>query len=537
MTAPESFAHGPAEIKALRDLTGLLALPALWVSKDRDDVLQLMAEAIDSMMAINSVLVQLRLPEGGEEFYFLECGTACSPSKAIAPEWLPFAQACLRIAHQAGPSTTLESPSGVLQVVRFEMRAGSQHARIWFASRQAAFPTGAELTLMRAAVSLAGTGLAAAHVDEERRQAHRAKDEFLAMLGHELRNPLAPIVTALHLIRAKGSGHLDREHAVIERQVGHLSRLVEDLLDVTRITRDKVHLNKQIFDIQLAVSSALEAVAPLLEHRKQSIQVDVQPGIQVDGDVARIRQIISNLLVNAAKYAQILGHIDLTVSAVSGQARIVIQDNGSGIDKILISRIFELFEQGPTTIDRAGGGLGIGLAIVKKLVTLHSGTVTASSEGVGKGSRFTVQLPLVEHHLAADTTTRELLVGQEAAAGRRVLIVDDNVDALETLEQFLQLYGFEVTTAKGPTEALEKAPAFKPEALVLDLGLPGMDGYQLASELRRQLGDSALNATFIALTGYGQPSDKARTAAAGFHHHLVKPVDGDELITVLQSMN
>ena len=417
---------------------------------------------------------------------------------------------------------------------RFQIGAGSQEARIWFGSREAGFPSISQTAFMRAAVSLAATGLNSARIEYERAQANRAKDEFLAMLGHELRNPLAPIVTALGLIRIKGSGHLVKEHAVIARQVGYLSRLVDDLLDITRITRDSVQLRREVFGLHRSVIEAVEGVSPLLEERQHKITVDVDERFCIDGDPERIRQVFANLLINAAKYTANGGHIAVTASVNRGMAVVNIRDNGCGINSALLPRVFDLFEQGATTIDRARGGLGIGLAIVKKLVTLHGGKVSAYSAGLGQGSTFSVQLPVLNADAGLRISGPAPTTVAGIPAGRRVMLVDDNVDALESLETLLTLSGFEVLTASNPTEALQKAAAFAPHAFVLDIGLPGLDGYQLAAELRRTGGQQAASAHFIALTGYGQSSDKMRTAAAGFHCHFVKPVELDDLIAALK---
>ncbi|HSV35263.1 MAG TPA: ATP-binding protein, partial [Ramlibacter sp.] len=404
---------------------------------------------------------------------------------------------------------------------------------IWFGSRADDFPSVRHTSMLRAAVSLCGAGLDTARIDDARARASRGKDEFLAMLGHELRNPLAPIVTTLEIIRRKGAGNLSREIGMIDRQVRHVGRLVDDLLDVTRITRDKVELRRDLIDIHSPLVAALEGVSPLMTERRHKISYT--PGrseILVDADPERLRQIFANLLLNAGKYTPPEGNIGIRISETPSAVVIAVSDDGVGISAELVPQIFDLFEQGPTTIDRRSGGLGIGLAIVKKLVSLHGGTVSAASGGPGHGATFEVVLP---KPTAKSWSTHDV---EDAVpvhgAGKRVLIVDDNTDALETITTLLELHGFDVVPANTPTQAIEKITNFSPQACVLDIGLPEMDGYKLASELRRVGGAAVRDSHFIALTGYGQAEDKERARAAGFHRHLVKPVLIDSLLAALE---
>ncbi|MEX3812391.1 ATP-binding protein [Paraburkholderia sp. BR13439] len=362
------------------------------------------------------------------------------------------------------------------------------------------------------------------------RNANGAKDRFLAMLGHELRNPLAPISTALALVRKQNGGKADRQHEIIERQVAHLSRLVEDLLDVSRITRGPIELAREPVPIATLLARAVEAANPVLEQRSQTLSLDLtDDGGIVCGDAFRLTQVFGNLLNNAAKFTQTGGRIH--VKAVTSATEIVVSvaDNGVGISADLMPRMFSFFEQGETTIDRANGGLGVGLALVKNFVQLHGGTVVASSDGPGRGATFTVTLPLAP----APTTdcVEQPAMPHPVGNGARVLLVDDNKDGLMAMEAYLVELGFHVATATDPATALEVAAAFSPAFAVLDIGLPGMDGYQLARALRAQ--PTVAPVRMFALTGYGLTEDRRRSNEAGFERHFVKPVALAELVEAL----
>jgi signal transduction histidine kinase/ActR/RegA family two-component response regulator len=493
--------------------------------------LQLMADAVGSIVPLRFVLAEVQLPPLDQRQLVLKLG-----SKAFTPdipaEWQSFVALRNTLSFSADHAVEALSPLGPLQVLRFHLGTGLHGQRIWFGSLAKSFPTARQSAFLRAAGTLTATGLNTARLDFERDKANRAKDEFMAMLGHELRNPLAPIVTTLSLIKMKGPGQLASEYAVIERQVAHLGRLVDDLLDVTRITRDKVELRLETFLLGATVAAAVEGVSPLVQEKKHRITVDADSlDVLINGDAGRIRQVFANLLNNAAKYTPPGGDISVSASTTPGWVSIFVRDNGSGILAELLGRVFNLFEQGKSTIDRSEGGLGIGLAIVKKLVQLHGGTVSAESEGTGKGSVFTVTLPMVEvlPPIAPVSATDHSTTG-----GLRVLLVDDNIDAMESMAAVLDLYGFTVLAVGSPAEALEKALAFKPDVFVLDIGLPGLNGYELAAELRKLDSGELQNAKFIALTGYGQASDKARARQEGFHHHLTKPVQVDDLVAAIQ---
>jgi PAS domain S-box-containing protein len=365
-----------------------------------------------------------------------------------------------------------------------------------------------------------------AAVLQEAQAAVRAKDEFLAMLGHELRNPLAPILTALQLMQLRAGDTLQKERALIERQVQHVVRLVDDLLDVSRITRGKVDLKKRPLELQEIVAKAVEMASPLLEERRHQLKCSVTPGLIVDGDEHRLAQIISNLLTNAAKYTEPGGHIDVATSRSEGGVILSVRDTGVGIGPELLPRVFDLFVQGEQTLDRAQGGLGLGLTIVKKLVELHGGRVHAESEGLGKGSTFTLWLPLSAREPGKAHPEPPAASHAQAPSRphrRHILLVDDNRDAVEALAEGLEAFGYSVAVAFDGPGGLEAAARQRPELALLDIGLPVMDGYELARRLRELPGMSTV--PLFAVTGYGQETDRQRARDAGFQEHLVKPVD------------
>jgi signal transduction histidine kinase/ActR/RegA family two-component response regulator len=348
----------------------------------------------------------------------------------------------------------------------------------------------------------------------------RAKDEFLAILGHELRNPLAPIITALDLMKARG-GAPARELAVIERQTRHLVRLVDDLLDVSRIARGIVTLEREPVETLDVVEKAIEMAEPLIEQRNQRLTMQVDAGLVVNADATRLSQVVANLLTNAAKYTPAGGSIDVTAERVAEEIVLRVCDTGKGIDAVMLPRVFDMFVQERQSLDRAGGGLGLGLTIVKSLVEAHGGTVTARSEGVNRGSEFEIRLPAVR--VRASMPRIETAPVPTEHPGARVLVVDDNEDAAELMAETLARKGFDTRTANDAKQALEVLAAWWPQAAVLDIGLPVIDGYELARQIRQLPGGDKL--FMIALTGYGQAMDRERAMAAGFDHHLVKPVE------------
>jgi PAS domain S-box-containing protein len=366
-----------------------------------------------------------------------------------------------------------------------------------------------------------------AQLSEAAEAASRAKDEFMAMLGHELRNPLAPILTALQLMRLRGDAGSDRERIVIERQVKHLTRLVDDLLDVSRIARGKVELKLAPVESAEVIARAIEMASPLLEARTHTLTVDVpRTGLPMLVDAARLSQVVANLLTNAARYTAEGGTIAVTARRDRDQVLVSVRDTGIGIAPDMLPSVFDLFVQGRQASNRAEGGLGLGLAIVRNLVERHGGRVLAHSDGIGRGSEFTVWVPMAPVLVHQEQPRRPQVATQPVPApvnSSRVLIVDDNEDAADMLAHVLTARGHQTRVAHDGVEALRACADFSPHAAFLDLGLPVMDGYELASRLRELPGLQDIR--LIAVTGYGQESDRRRTRAAGFQHHLVKPVD------------
>jgi signal transduction histidine kinase len=369
--------------------------------------------------------------------------------------------------------------------------------------------------------------------EEALRAADRRKDEFLAMLGHELRNPLAPILLGVQLLRLRSDGGTEEEHAVIERQVRHVARLVDDLLDVSRITRGKVQLQRAPVEISAVLAGAIDIVRPLYEERSHALYVDApRDGLLVDADAVRLVQVMANLLTNAAKYSEPGGRVDVTAARDGGDVVVSVRDRGAGIGPEMLGRVFDLFEQGERALDRAQGGLGVGLTVARSLVELHGGRISAHSDGPGRGSTFVVRLPAISlAPPAAEPGEADGLRARAGGGALRVLVVDDNADAAEVLAEALRVQGHHVVAAHDGEAALELAAGLRPDAAVLDIGLPGMDGYELARRLRALLHPARVR--LVALSGYGQDADRRASQGAGFDRHLVKPADLDALVDAL----
>jgi signal transduction histidine kinase len=375
--------------------------------------------------------------------------------------------------------------------------------------------------------------------------ANRRKDEFLAMLAHELRNPLAPILHALSILRLGTDGPAGAQaREIMERQVRHMARLVDDLLDVSRITRGKIELRVQPVELAAVVDRVVESTRPLVEAQSHRLEVTLPPGpVRLLADPVRLEQVLANLVNNAAKYTDPGGRIWLTAAPEDGELVFRVRDTGIGIPPELLPRVFDLFTQADAALDRSRGGLGIGLTLVKNLVRLHGGIVEARSEGPGLGSEFLVRLPLGAEQCPQKYPKPETpwpnSEGQPGAAdaiepaaeARRLLVVDDNEDAAQTLAALLTIAGHQVRVVHDGLAALEAADSYHPEAILLDIGLPGMSGHEVARQLRERTGPE--RPLLIALTGYGQEEDRRRSLEAGFDCHLVKPVDPPELLRLL----
>ena len=374
--------------------------------------------------------------------------------------------------------------------------------------------------------------------EERLRESDRRKDEFLAMLAHELRNPLAPISAAAELLQV---AKMDKEKVlrisqIIDRQVKHMTSLVDDLLDVSRVTRGLVELDNTSLDICHVVAEAIEQVTPLIRARNHHLSVQLTPEASlVRGDSKRLVQVVANLLNNAAKYTPEGGRLLLKTEIQTGNVLIQISDNGIGMTPELVLRAFDLFTQAERTSDRSSGGLGLGLALVKSLVELHFGTVACESSGLGQGSAFTICLPrlLVEEKYSEEHAPG--VSSKQITVPLRILVVDDNVDAASVLGLLLEAVGHEVLIENESHKALERAKVEAPQVCLLDIGLPEMDGNVLAQHLRAL--PQTTNSLLVAITGYGQDSDRQKTHAAGFDYHLVKPVDTNKLLTILNLFN
>ncbi len=374
-----------------------------------------------------------------------------------------------------------------------------------------------------------------ARLVEALKESDRRKDEFLAMLAHELRNPLAPIRNAVHIFRAKSPPVPELQWAteVIDRQVHQMTRIVDDLLDVSRITRGKIELRKERVELAAIVNSAVEASRPIIEKWGHELTVTVPPQpIQLEADLTRLSQVLSNLLNNAAKYMDQAGCIWVTAERQDDQVLIRVKDTGIGIPTEMLPHIFDMFTQVDSSLERSEGGLGIGLTLVQRIVEMHGGTVEARSEGLGKGSEFVVRLPVAV--AVEGQGPREAAADEEevvAPAPRRILVVDDNRDAADSLGTLLRMFGNEVHTAHDGLEAVGAAAAFQPHVVLLDIGLPKLNGYEAARRIREQKGGSDM--VLVALTGWGQEEDRRRSKEAGFDHHMTKPVEFADLQKLL----
>lgn len=374
----------------------------------------------------------------------------------------------------------------------------------------------------------------AAGLNEQLRREHSRKDEFLAMLAHELRNPLSPLVNSLGILRRGGS--LDtplaqRQIDVMSRQVDQLTRLVDDLLDVSRVSRGLIELRRERLPLSDVLDTAVEAVRPAIEARGHRLRfLGQHEAVYVNADRVRLTQVFANLLQNAAKYTEEGGTVSVGLVTDAGRVSVVVRDTGVGIPPEMLSRIFDLFEQVPVSLDRTQGGLGIGLTLVRTLVELHGGHVSAHSVGLGHGSTFTVSLPVVRAPPPGKPQPRPRALH---AGDARVLVVDDNVDGADSMADMLGLMGVRARVARDGPQALVLAQSFAPDLVFLDIGLPGMDGYETARHLRQLPG---LKMRLVALTGYGSAQDRERSARAGFDAHLVKPVSGDAIEKMLASL-
>jgi signal transduction histidine kinase/ActR/RegA family two-component response regulator len=372
----------------------------------------------------------------------------------------------------------------------------------------------------------------------ELKEADRRKDEFLATLAHELRNPLAPVRSAVQVLRLKGPDlpELRWSRDVIERQVEHLTRLIDDLMDISRITRNKLELRKQRIELTQVIKGAIESSRSVMEQSGHQLVVDLpSEPIYLQGDLVRLAQVFLNLLNNAAKYTEREGRIWLSAMLQGENVVVRVKDTGIGIPPKQLSRLFDIFFQVDRTLERSQGGLGIGLSLVKRLVELHGGTVEAHSEGFGKGSEFIVRLPVIVERVNLPQPEEPSSASDIKSASRRIVVVDDNRDSADALAMLLQVYGYETDTAYDGVQGVEAAERLRPDAVLLDIGMPRLNGYDACRCIREKPWGKSL--VLIAMTGWGQEEDRRRTIEAGFDAHIVKPVEPTDLIKLIASLS
>jgi signal transduction histidine kinase/ActR/RegA family two-component response regulator len=520
--------------RAIRDLMSLLALSALWLGKDGRTVLQLMTQAVEHLVPLRFSYVEASILPGETSVLARAKGRDLDP--AALAGWQAAAKNWTRLpslsAHSREPEST---PLGPMRIIRLELGLGPVGGVVWFGSDAPGFPSDVDLALLRAAASLAATGLQSAWMRHKQEETDRTKDEFLAMLGHELRNPLAPIraIASLWQQGSIGPDQVQRTGAILERQVDHMTHLVDDLLDVARLSTGAIELETRLLDLRGVVQIAVEQSRSYIDSKRHTLVLAIpDSAFPVKGDEKRLVQILSNLLHNAAKYTPSGGRIELALGANASTVSVAVTDNGVGIAPDMLTKVFELFTQVRRSADRSDGGLGVGLALARRLVDLHGGALRASSGGLGLGTRVEMTLPMARP--ARDAQADLARAAAPAPVRLKVLVVDDNEDAGHTMGLLLEALGHEVKVVHHPFAALERAPLFRPDAYLLDIGLPDIDGYELARRLRRLegLGSFAL----IALTGFGQASDQQNAHAAGFDFHCTKPVEIAVLNGILDSI-
>jgi signal transduction histidine kinase/ActR/RegA family two-component response regulator len=535
----------------LRDVVALSTLPAVWLGAEPVRIVESLAASLFSVLDADLVYVVLYGDADHQPIAIAQTGrnrTNPETASILAP-------ALLEWARSHDPDELMPADTPVVGMVHLSVRplaidaeygliaAGFVHAEAFDGRRQLLMNVAAtqatiaiqNVRLLRSLRRHAARQRAAVREAEAARadaeSASRAKDQFLAMLGHELRNPMAPIQTALQLMRLRGDTSAERERTVIERQVRHLMRLVDDLLDVSRIAQGKVDLKRERLGLADVIAKAIEQASPLIEQRRHSLDVQVpREALQVDGDPIRLAQIVANLLTNAAKYTEPGGRISVLAERSGEQVVLRVRDTGIGMATDMLPRIFDLFVQEPQGLERSQGGLGLGLTIVRSLVHMHGGTVSAHSDGPGHGSEFVIRFPAAGAGDQAASTLPPPAV--DVAHTLRVLVVDDNEDAAEMLVDALASKGYPTRHAHDGPTAIRVCQEFKPHAALLDIGLPVMDGYELADRLRQLPGMQALR--LYAVTGYAQESDRERSRVAGFDRHFVKPLDVDVLDDVLR---
>jgi signal transduction histidine kinase/DNA-binding response OmpR family regulator len=462
--------------------------------------------------------------EGGDSMRLVSCG-------GIEPG---AASAITRLDGSADPLAPLMRAHGMRANMFFPLIAdGRLLGVLSFATRSRDRFDEQEQGFLRTIAHYVTIASERAALMDELRETDRRKDEFLATLAHELRNPLAPIRNALHIMRLDADETtIAQAHAMMERQLGHMVRLIDDLLDLSRITRGKLELRKEPVDLAAVIANAVETARPLIEAAGHELSVSLATAVgPIEADAVRLAQVVSNLLSNAAKYTDRGGRIVLTTRRGEREVAISVRDSGIGIPPESLPTVFDMFMQVDRSSDRSQGGLGIGLTLVKNLVEMHGGRVEAKSDGAGKGSEFIVHLPFASAATTPAVARESASPGKETSGCRRVLVADDNADAAFSMAAMLRLMGHDVRIVRNGAHALEEAARFRPDVALLDIGMPVMNGYEVARRIRRERWGGAV--VLAALTGWGQDEDKRRAAEAGFDAHFTKPVDPNDIETLI----
>ena len=496
--------------RCVRDLAVLNALPSMCIGRSPEESLEILLDALRTALTCSVLCATVPPPLGKR------CGWLDG-----APLTAPEVDELADTAYVDGSDVVLYCRERKLFCLQLDVPIGGDVGRL-VAGRETPLNPLTDRVLFRSAANLLGTTLQAANVLESARR----RDDFIATLGHELRNPLASILAAIELLQQKHVA--SREHRVIEQQTRHVTRLVDDLLDVSRATRGRIELRSEYVSLASALERASEIAEPLIVQHRHSLTVDASGDVTLYGDAVRLAQIFCNLLTNAAKFTPPGGNIAVSVERRADRVRVRVKDDGRGLEREELLSIFEPFVQVGPNLNALSNGLGLGLAIVRALVERHGGSITADSDGPGRGSTFTVELPTVAapHQVAPANFQPKKRTGARV----RVLVVDDNVDMTDLLCEALGREGFETTAAYDASSALERWRECRPQAAILDVGLPDIDGCELATALRAEFGPEPL---LIAATGYGQESDRIRATKAGFDLHLVKPVSVSELVRTL----
>jgi signal transduction histidine kinase/ActR/RegA family two-component response regulator len=540
----------------LADTKLLQSISAQLIQEDQVDALyQRIVEAASTVMRSDMSSMQILHPERNElellawkgfhpksaafwKYVRLESNTSCGEAfrngrRVIVPD----VQTCEFIVDPADIEANRWSGVRAVQSTPLISRTGRLLGMISTHWRQPHQPSERDLSLLDVLARQAADLIERKRTEQALRDADRKKDEFLATLAHELRNPLAPIRNSVQILKAKGPPLPELQWArdVIDRQVHVMARLLEDLLDISRISHNMLELRRERIVLAAVVESAVETSRPVIEAGRHELTVTLPPEpIYLDADPVRLAQVFANLLNNAAKYTEKGGHIQLSAQRRGSEVIVSVKDDGIGISSEMLPRIFEIFAQAKRALVRSQGGLGVGLSLVKGLVELQGGSIVAQSGGQGQGSEFLVRLPV-----PAETPNRELSLpreneGQRPVPSRRILIVDDNQDSADSLAMLLRVMGHEVGTAYDGEEAIAAAEALRPEVVLLDIGMPRLNGYDACRRLREQPWGRGM--FLIALTGWGQEDDRRQTEEAGFNHHIVKPVDAAALMKLLASL-